>query len=131
MTALLLTVTAGVLHNTVAIIKLTLKSSVRLITHLLRAAALGVMSLRLNSCALEFGQLPIANWDSPLRLWLRVWFLKKTITLVASLVRLLNQRLGVGPLKETLISAVSWYKHTSQRLAGFSSSQLPSSAGKT
>ena len=38
--------TAGVLDNTVEILKLTLKSLARLITHLLRAVALGVGTLR-------------------------------------------------------------------------------------
>ena len=48
-----LTATAGVLQNTVEIIKLTLKSPVRLKTHLLRAVASGVGSLYFTFCALE------------------------------------------------------------------------------
>ena len=58
-----MTVTAGVLHNTVEIIELTLKSPVRIITHLLCAVALAVGTLHPTSCALELGQLPIAKWD--------------------------------------------------------------------
>ena len=55
------TVTAGVLHNTVEVLKLTLKSSVWLKTHLLRAVALGVGPLHPTSCALEPDHLPTAK----------------------------------------------------------------------
>ena len=72
------TLTAGVLANMVEMIKLTIKSPVRLITHLLRAAALGVRSLRLTSYALELGQLPIAKWDRLLSHWLGAGALKST-----------------------------------------------------
>ena len=83
-----MTVTAGVLNNTVEILKLTLKSLIRLITHLLRSVALGVGTLHPR-----LGHIPTAKW-----------------------VRLLSQRFGVGPLKETLIAAVSRPKLFSQRL---------------
>ena len=79
-----MTVTAGVLFNKVEILKLTLKCPVRLITHLLRAVALRVRSLRLSSCALELDKLPIAKWGRLLSHWLRVGFPKQTITPVAS-----------------------------------------------
>ena len=78
-----LTVTAGVLSSKVEIIKLTPKSLVRLITHLLRAVALGVGSLRLTSRALELGQLPTDKWVRLLCHWLRVGFPKQTLTPVA------------------------------------------------
>ena len=71
-----MTVTAGVLHNTVEIIKPTLKSPMRLITHLLHAVALGVGTLHPTSCAFEQGQLLTANWIRLMSHWLRVGFPK-------------------------------------------------------